>query len=163
LRRKQSFSVGSELSETLTGSSFNDQIIGLGGRDTMLGNGGSDTFVYLQASESPQGSTNRDRVLDFGSDDWLDLSNIQSNCSTVQFATLAVATNNIAGCTVATYQNSSNTLTFVIGNFTPSFGAAGLQIELAGSHAIQVGQNLILDRNRSALQSYVDTGDPFLN
>lgn len=65
--------------DTLTGGGGADTIFGGGGGDALRGNAGADIFRYDNFSEST-GSTDatRDRILDFGAGDKIDLSRIDA-------------------------------------------------------------------------------------
>src|SRR5262249_33573273 len=63
--------------DKIAGSKLGETIIGGLGRDTLSGGGGSNAFDYNSISESRAGS-NRDKILDFGGNDLIDLRGIDA-------------------------------------------------------------------------------------
>lgn len=64
--------LGTDQQDDLAGTGNNDVIVGRLGADNLTGNGGSDTFVYESFRDGI------DRITDFGTDDFIDLSSIFS-------------------------------------------------------------------------------------
>jgi Ca2+-binding RTX toxin-like protein len=72
---------GSDDANRLDGGDGDDILVGSAGADRHKGGAGADLFLYRSALEAGQGVRGRDRILDFGSEDRLDLSLIDANLS----------------------------------------------------------------------------------
>lgn len=72
---------GSEEANLLDGGDGDDVLLGSAGADRHRGGAGADLFLYRSAMEMGQGVRARDRILDFGAEDRLDLSRVDADPS----------------------------------------------------------------------------------
>lgn len=69
--------LGGGSNDVLRGGGGNDRLNGQSGADTLVGQGGADTFVFIARTDSLPGT--RDRIVDFGTDDLIDLAALDAN------------------------------------------------------------------------------------
>jgi len=79
---------GNEFAQTIIGNNGANVLEGKGGADTLYGGNGGDTFVLSKDAVTSPGAANIDRIMDYGSGDIVDLT---------QILNLAAGTNAISG------------------------------------------------------------------
>jgi Ca2+-binding RTX toxin-like protein len=146
---------GNELNQTILGTAGanllsgldgNDNIKGYDGYDTLTGGAGGDTlagglgddlFVYESASDST--ALALDRILDFSNGDTIDLGQVDANSALADDQAFdLIGTAEFSGAAGELRYSIVGSDTYVYGD-TNGDGSADLLIQLAGSHALALG------------------------
>jgi Ca2+-binding RTX toxin-like protein len=124
-------------SDNLLGLEGNDTLIGGAGADTLRGGLGNDSFVFQSASDSTVGAM--DRIIDFTAGDSIDLAQIDANSGVADDQAFDfVGSAAFSGTAGELRYEASAENTFVYGD-TNGDGSADFVIQLAGSHALTLG------------------------
>jgi phospholipase/lecithinase/hemolysin len=145
---------GNEFAQTLFGNNGANVLEGKGGADTFYGGNGGDTFVLSKDAVTSPGAANIDRIMDYGSGDIVDLTqilNLAAGANAVFGGYLRVTTSGLIQVDLDGGANGWATLSSINGT-----GAVTLRY-LSGGAATSVSANRVADG--AALQSMLSAED----
>jgi Ca2+-binding RTX toxin-like protein len=125
--------IGRGGNDNLIGREGNDTLIGGAGADRLEGGAGSDTFVFSSLSDSGIVSTARDRIMDFGTGDHIDLSGMAAEAGVAFDFIEGAAFSGVAG---QVRQFSANGHTILSGDINGD-SRADFHINVVGAVAFQ--------------------------
>jgi Ca2+-binding RTX toxin-like protein len=145
---------GNEFAQTIIGNNGANVLEGRGGADTLHGGNGGDTFVLSKDAVTSPGAANIDRIMDYGSGDIVDLTqilNLAAGTNAISDGYLRVTTSGLIQVDLDGGANGWATLSSINGT-----GAVTLRY-LSGGAATSVSANRVADG--AALQSMLSAED----
>jgi Ca2+-binding RTX toxin-like protein len=145
---------GNEFAQTIVGNNGANVLEGKGGADTLYGGNGGDTFVLSKDAVTSPGAANIDRIMDYGSGDIVDLTqilNLAAGTNAISDGYLRVTTSGLIQVDLDGGANGWATLSSINGT-----GAVTLRY-LSGGAATSVSANRVADG--AALQSMLSAED----
>ena len=133
---------GNEFAQTLFGNNGANVLEGKGGADTFYGGNGGDTFVLSKDAVTSPGAANIDRIMDYGSGDIVDLTqilNLAAGVNAVSGGYLRVTTSGLIQVDLDGGANGWATLSSINGTGAVTFRY------LSGGAATSLSVNRVAD------------------